>query len=71
MTRIPTAVWFLRTVDEQPLGQVYRYEGEWVPAAGTVLTDGATWKRAEVVEYEELLSTCAMRRFRVVVRLLE
>lgn len=71
MTRIPAAVWFLHTIDDQPLGQVYRYEGDEVPAAGTALTDGATWKRAEVVEYEELLSTCAMRRFRVLVRVLE
>ena len=42
-----------------------------MPVPGVVLTDGASWNRAEVVEYEELLSTCAMRRFRVVVRLLE
>ena len=37
---------------------------------GSVLTDGASWNRAEVVEYQELISTCAMRRFRVVVRVL-
>jgi hypothetical protein len=71
MTRIPAAAWFLRTEDGQPLGQLYRYEGDEMPVTGVVLTDGASWNRAEVVEYEELLSTCAMRRFRVVVRLLE
>jgi hypothetical protein len=71
MTRIPAAVWFLRTEDDMPLGQLYRYEGEEVPVADAVVTDGASWKSAEVVEFEELMSTCAMRRFRVVVHLLE
>ena len=71
MTRVPTAVWFLFSEEEQPLGQVYRYDDEAAPTAGAVLSDGARWKRAEVAEFEELLSTCVMRRFRVVVRVLE
>ena len=66
----PAAVWFLYSEDNTPLGQVYRDEEDAVPSVGTRLTDGERWDASEVVSFEELASTCAMRRFRVVVRVL-
>lgn len=67
----PTAVWFLISQEGQPLGQVYRGKEEALPLAGVRLTNGPAWKRIEVVESRELASTCGLRRFRVVVRVLE
>lgn len=62
------AVWFLYSEQREPLGQIYRGEGKAVPEVGAKLTDGGKWRTAEVVEFEELRSACAMRRFSVVVR---
>ncbi len=67
---IPT-VWFLYSEDGEPLGQVYRHGEEAIPTEGVRITNGARWKSAEVLSFSELTSTCAMRRFRVVVRLVE
>ena len=67
---MPT-VWFLYSEDGEPLGQVYRREDESIPAEGTRITNGAKWKSVEVLSFTELTSTCAMRRFKVVVRLIE
>ena len=67
---MPT-VWFLYSEDDEPLGQVYRREEQAIPAVGARITNGAKWKSVEVLSFTELASTCAMRRFRVVVRLIE
>ena len=70
-TCLPVAVWFLYSAEGEALGSVYRREVEAVPEVGLRLTfgDGATL--LEVMEYEEIRATCAMRRFRVVVRVVE
>ena len=52
------------------MGQLYRSEDLAVPVVGGRITDGDRWAHAEVVDFEELVATCAMRRFRVVVRVL-
>ena len=67
-TARPAAVWFLYSEADEPLGQLYRDSGGAVPAAGTPLSDGAKWERAEVVSFLELRSTCEIRRFRVIIR---
>lgn len=66
----PAAVWFLYAEAGQPLGQVYRSREEAVPAPGARLANGPSWRSVEVVRFIELASTCALRRFRVVVRVL-
>ena len=66
----PAAVWFLYSEDGLPLGQVYRNIDDTIPTTGTQLANGERWNAAEVVSFEELTTTCAMRRFRVVLRLL-
>ena len=65
----PAAVWFLYSEDDSPLGQVYRSQDDTMPAIGSQLADGERWNSAEVVSFEELATSCAMRRFRVVVRI--
>ena len=67
----PAAVWFLYSEDDLPLGQVYRSQGDAVPTIGSQIADGERWNAAEVVSFEELATTCAMRRFRVVLRVLQ
>ena len=62
------AVWFLYSEGDQPLGQVYRGKEAAIPTVGGLISNGARWKSAEVVSFEELAATCAMKRFRVVVR---
>ena len=58
-TCLPTTAWFLYDEDGAPLGQVHRRK---MPEVGVRIEAG------EVVGVEELRPTCAMRRFRVVVR---
>ena len=67
----PAAVWFLYSEDARPLGQVYRDRDDAVPTFGARLIDGERWSVAEVVSFEESATTCAMRRFRVVIRILQ
>ena len=64
---LPTTAWFLFDEDGQALGQVYRPA---VPRVGVRIEGGQRFEAAEVVELTELRATCAMRRFRVVVRIL-
>ena len=66
-TCLPTTAWFLFDEDGQALGQVYRPEA---PQVGVRIEGGARFEAAEVVEFTELQATCAMRRFRVDVRVL-
>ena len=65
------AVWFLVSESDEPLGLLFREAGGAVPTKGARIEDGEKWKAAEVVEFSELYSTCASRRFRVVVRVLD
>ena len=67
---LPVATWFLYTEADEPLGRVYRSGDEMLPSSGVLLENSERWGRAEVVSYEELRPTCAMRRFKVVVRIL-
>ena len=62
------AVWFLYSEDEQPMGRVYRREGEPAPAIGLRFRHGDGEAEVEIVRCRELGPTCLMRRFRVVVR---
>ncbi len=57
-TCLPTTAWFLSDEDGNPLGQIYR---RGLPEIGARIEAG------EVVAFEELRPTCAMRRFRVVI----
>ena len=62
-------MWFLYSQDESPLGQVYRNLDDAIPSIGSQLADGERWNTAEVVSFQELAASCAMRRFRVVIRI--
>ncbi len=67
---MPAAAWFLYGEDGRPLGQVYRGLDGAAPIAGERVACGEPLGAAEVVSFEELSATCALRRWRVVVRLL-
>ena len=69
MTCLPVVIWFLVSEQGEPMGQVYRSGEDRVPSAGVRVEHAG--KRLEVVEFSELQATCAMRRFRVGVRVLE
>lgn len=69
-TETVSAVWFLYSEANEPLGQLYRGEAEAVPGVGDSIADaGGRWQTAEIVDVKELGPTCAMRRFRVVIRI--
>ena len=70
-TCLPVAIWYLRSESDEPLGQMYRCESESLPVAGARIQGQGTWSEAEVVEFTELRPTCAMRRFQVVIRVLD
>jgi hypothetical protein len=66
-TCLPTTTWFLYSeVENEPLGR-YR---KGIPEVGGQIEEGQGFKSAEVVSFEELRATCAMRRFKVVLRLI-
>ena len=66
-TCLPTTTWFLYSEDDVPLGRVYRRSA---PQAEAQIEDRPGFASAEVVSFTELRATCAMRRFKVVVRVL-
>ncbi|MEE3004480.1 MAG: hypothetical protein VX638_03390 [Chloroflexota bacterium] len=66
-TCLPTTTWFLYLEDDMPLGRVYRSSD---PRAEAQIEDGPGFASAEVVSCTELRATCAMRRFKVIVRIL-
>ena len=66
-----SATWFLVSEEGGPLGQIYCTDGRIEPTVGETLENGRTWKRAEVLSFEELRASCGMRRFRLVVRVVE
>lgn len=65
------AAWFVKSEDGEPLGQLYRGNDAAVPDTGAVLEAEARWRSAEIVSFKELGPTCSIRRFAVVVRVLE
>ena len=66
-TCLPTTTWYLFSEEDEPLGQVFRAG---VPEVGAQIEGGQRFESAQVVSFTELRATCAMRRFRVVVRIL-
>ena len=64
---LPTTTWYLFSEEDEPLGQMYRAG---VPEVGDQIAGGQGFEVAQVVSFAELRATCAMRRFRVVVRIL-
>ena len=66
-TCIPTTTWFLYSEDDVPLDRIYRSSDPQVEAR---VEDGPGFASAEVVSFTEFRATCAMRRFKAVVRVL-
>ena len=66
-TCLPTTTWFLYAEDDVPLGRVYR-SGE--PQIAARIENGPGFASAQVVSFTELRATCAMRRFKVIVKVL-
>ncbi len=64
---LPTTTWYLFSEEDEPLGQMYRAG---VPEVGDQIAGGQGFETAQVVSFAELRATCAMRRFRVVIRIL-
>ena len=67
-TAAVSAVWFVYSEQNKPLGRVYVSEDADAPAAGARIADGDGWRDAEIAAARELAPTCAMRRWRVVAR---
>jgi hypothetical protein len=65
-TCLPTTRWFLYSEMDVPLGRAYRRE---VPEVEAKIEYGPDFASAQVIS-TELRATCAMRRFKVVVRVL-
>jgi hypothetical protein len=67
-----TASWFLFSEENKPLGQINRRgDDDPTPSLGQDLGGGASWSVATVLEFEEVRATCGIRRFRVVVRVVD
>ena len=64
-TCLPTTTWFLYSEDDQPRGSIYRRS---LPEVGAQIEEREGFTAAQVVSFTELRATCAMRRFKVVVR---
>ena len=67
-TAAVSAVWFVYSEGNEPLGRVYMDGDAAAPTAGAAIADGEGWRRAEIAAVRELAPTCAMRRFRVTIR---
>ena len=66
-TCLPTTIWYLFSENDERLGQIYR---RGVPKIDAIIEGRGQFQTAQVVSFSELRATCAMRRFRVVVRVL-
>lgn len=65
-TCLPTTTWFLYSeFEEEPLGRIYR---KGAPEVGGQIEEGQGNQGGEIVSFEELRATCAMRRFKVILR---
>ena len=65
MTCLAITQWYLYSEDDEPLGSLYRNA---IPEVGATIDDRPNSGPAQLVSLNELRATCAMRRFRVVVR---
>lgn len=66
-TCLPTTTWFLYSEEDVPVGRIYRSGS---PQVDVQIQEGLGLATAQVVSFTELRATCAMRRFKVVVRVL-
>ena len=66
-TCLPTTIWYLLSENDERLGQIYR---RGVPEIDAEIEGREQFKTARIVSFTELRATCAMRRFRVVVRVM-
>ena len=65
-TCLPTTAWFLYSeVEDESLGRVYRRDE---PEVGGQIEAGQGNQAGEIISFEELRATCAMRRFKVILR---
>ncbi|MCH7841496.1 MAG: hypothetical protein J4N75_12810 [Chloroflexi bacterium] len=64
-TCLPTTIWFLYSEEDAPMGSIYRKN---LPEVGAQVEEREGFADAQVVSFTELRATCAMRRFKVVVR---
>ncbi len=63
------AVWFVYSETGEPMGRLYRGDGdELAPVVGALLPKDGEWRSGEITGVRELAPTCAMRRFRVSAR---
>ncbi|GIS94166.1 MAG: hypothetical protein VX505_08870 [Chloroflexota bacterium] len=66
-TCLPTTTWFLYSeVQEKPLGRIYLMS---IPKVKDQVEGGQGNQFGEIVRAEELRATCAIRRFKVILRL--
>ncbi len=69
------AAWYVRAHDDgRPLGVHIRDHGDMIPSPGDVIESedpNHSWRRAEVVSFEQLPHACSMPRYAVVIRILE
>ena len=66
-TCLPTTTWFLYSeVQGKPMGRIYRVS---IPKVKDHVEGGQGNQVGEIVRVEELRATCAMRRFKVILRL--
>ena len=67
-TCLPTTQWFLYSeAEEEALGRIYQ---KGLPEIGGRIEEGRGFQAADIVSFDELRATCAMRRFKVVLRLI-
>ncbi|MBI4339347.1 MAG: hypothetical protein HY680_05275 [Chloroflexi bacterium] len=64
-----TAAWFLISQEGKPLGMYLQERANPAPEEGERIRHGDGWQEAKVLAWEELPRVCAMRRYRVVIRI--
>ncbi len=65
-----SAAWFLYSEFSETMGQLYRSGESATPKVGERITGGMKWEEAEVIAFRELTSTCAVRRYQVIIRII-
>lgn len=66
-----TAAWYLFDEWGDPRGYFLKEGDPPVPVIDEEIKGNEGWQRAQVVSFEELAHICAMRRVRVVIRVME
>ena len=64
------AAWYLYTEDGAPAGHRIVESHSPFPVVGDRIANSGEWTQAEIVAFEELAHVCAMRRFKVIIRIL-